>query len=130
MASEQAFAVTCIQLYGRLWAELEALFAPEEADPRNPAQQAGERLQILRLEIHLLIHACNTTSWQWLLSACQRSALKSVLQDVLLAVDTDAPQVPGHMIALAQNRLFDAVREHGTLSASHPTLEHLRNALA
>jgi hypothetical protein len=130
MASEQTFAVTCIELYGRLWAELEALLSPDQCDPRNPAQQTGERLQILRLEIHLIIHACNTTRWQWLLSASQRTALKSVLQDVWLAIDADTPQLSGHLIALAQNRLFDAVREHGTLSASLLAPERLQKARA
>lgn len=74
MASKEAFAVTCVELYGRLWIELEALIAPEEIDPGNPAQPAaGERLQILKLEIHLLIRACNTARWQWLLSASRDS---------------------------------------------------------
>jgi hypothetical protein len=130
MASERTFSVPCVALYGRLWAELEALLLPDHCEPRNPTQQTGERLQILKLELHLLIHACNTTRWQWLLSASQRSALKSVLQDVWLAVDTDTPQLSRHLIALAQNRLFDAVREHGTLSASLPALERLQKARA
>jgi hypothetical protein len=131
MASKEAFAVTCVELYGRLWTELEALIASEEYDPGDSAQPAaGERLQILKLEIHLLICACNTARWQWLLSASQRLALKSILQDVWLAVDTETQQSSAYVIALAQNRLFDAVREHGALSASHPAMEDLRTARA
>ena len=124
MASREAFAVACIELYGRIWAELEVLF---EADERDACVPCGyfERIEIVRLEIQLLIDACKRPRWQILLNASQRATLKSTLQAVLLALDSEPKQISREAIAAAQNRLFDAVREYRALYRCVPELNRL-----
>jgi hypothetical protein len=120
MASKVAFAIACIELYGQLWAELER-FEADERTPQDPVQASAiERLEILRLEIHLLMNACERARWRILLTVSQRCALKATLRGLQLALETDPEQISGDAIAAAQNRLFDAILELGTLSLCAP----------
>jgi hypothetical protein len=118
MASKGAFSVACIELYGRLWVELDGLLGCDE--------KKAERLEILRLEIHLLLNGCERARWQTMMSTSQRDALRTTLLNVLLALDIDAEQMSADVIASAQNCLFDALRDVGALSSCAPVLERLR----
>jgi hypothetical protein len=100
MASKGAFAVACIELYGRLWVELDGLSRSDEKNFVVLARpELAERLEILRLEIHLLLSGCERARWQTMLSTPQQEALRSTLLSVLLALDIDAEQMSGEAIA-------------------------------
>jgi hypothetical protein len=103
MASREAFAAASIELYSRLWAALDQCLTPHPDDTTY---------QILRLELHLLLNACDTAAWRLLLSSPQRQSLKSVLQEIQLAFDTDTAGIPRLTIVSVQNHLLEAVREH------------------
>jgi hypothetical protein len=121
MASRQVFANACIELYARLWAELDLLSCGEDGELEYMQQAAAQRREILRLEIHLLGTACDTPRWRLLLDASQRLALKSVLRD-LLAFDDDTEGDSGTWVASAQDYLFDVIRDLRAPAASVPEL--------
>jgi len=77
--------------------------------------------EILRIEIHLLIDACDTIRWRLLLSPPQRQDLKATLQDVLLDLGECAGDLPVDPIASAQNCLLDAVLRHCASRCPAPT---------
>ncbi len=124
MASQEAYGAACIELYSRLWAELDVLSAPEDAEALQSAMI--ERSEILRLEVQLLIDACDTARWRLLLNTAQRHSLKSTLHDVLLTFGMCTGPISSDAIASAQNCLLDAVLEHCVRDCR--ALEHLRRA--
>ena len=124
MAAQGAYGAACIELYSRLWAELDVLSASENSEALQPAMI--ERSEILRLEIHILIDACDTARWRLLLNTAQRHNLKSTLHDVLLSFGMCTGQFSRDAIASAQNCLLDAVLEHCARNCR--ALEHLRRA--
>ncbi len=117
MASQLAYTIACIELYSRLWAQLEALGDAAALD----AARLDAPLQILRLELHLLLQACDGVRWRGLLANPQRLALKSILQEVLLMLGAHEPAA---MLPAAQNRLLDAVLDRcaDTPGLVHPML--------
>ena len=127
MASLQAYSWACVELYSRLWAELDSLSLPVARGEASAAPGLPvPRGQILRLELHLLVDACETARWRLLLNAEQRQRLKSILQGVQLALDMDGSQASPDVITSAQNRLLDAVIAHCAYQA--PSAELSRRA--
>jgi len=58
MASRKAYSVACINLFGRLWVELERVSMAEgDLAPRT-------RTEIIRLELLLLLDACRSKRWR------------------------------------------------------------------
>jgi len=110
MTSAQGYSAACIELYSRLWAELEQLSAPEHCGATHSV--TVERWQILRLEIHLLIDACDTARWRMLMSKSERRCLKASLRNLLDGLGPFGSAESAHAIAAAQNRLLNAVLEH------------------
>jgi hypothetical protein len=104
MADTDAYARACIELYSRLWAELERL---QLVDTRPPLHG-----QILRLEIHLVQQYCDTWRARSLLSAPQRITLQHTLADVLARLGASGHEIDAAAAASAQDRLLDAVLEH------------------
>lgn len=98
----EVYAAASIELYVRLWLELERLI---ESAPRR----CDVGLEMLRLELLLLLDACDCPHWQSILSTRQRLELRSTVEGVLRALG--AASHPGGCggIAEAQNRLLDAV---------------------
>jgi len=103
MASKEAFAAACVELFSRLWAELDAV--PASADPAR----AGE---ILRLELTLVLEACRSEGWRMMLDRSQRLFLRLLLRDVLDALNSWSGEFPCTPIEWAQNRLLDALLDH------------------
>jgi hypothetical protein len=120
MASTQAYDIACIELFSRLWQELEHAFATIECDALGVAE-------ILRLEIHLLSEGCDCARWRLLLSESQQLSVRSTLQDVLLILDVHPADFPWEALGVAQNRLFDAVIRHCEMP-SDSTQQKLRRA--
>jgi hypothetical protein len=113
MASKEAFAAACIELFSRLWAELNVLTAA--ADPaRAPSAElpANPRDEILRLELILVLDACRSERWRMMLDISQRLSLECLLRDVLDALSSSSGELPCTPIEWAQNRLLDALLEH------------------
>jgi hypothetical protein len=106
MADPDAYAIASIVLYSRIWAELERLHDAVEA----PALLS----QILRLEIHLLMQACESWRWRSLMSASQRRALRQTLTDVLHRLGGSEQGIGAAAANLAQDRLLDAVLDQYT----------------
>jgi hypothetical protein len=103
MADPDAYALASIVLYSRLWAELERLHAAVTPDALPT--------QILRLEIHLLMQACDSWRWRGLMSAPQRRTLQHTLADVLDRLPASDDGISAAAIAAAQDRLLDAVMD-------------------
>jgi hypothetical protein len=128
MASTEAFAAASIELYSRLWAALDRWLTLGEADSPGASARLELTGEIVRLEVHLLLNACDTASWRLLLSAPQRQSLKSLLQEIQLAFDTDTAEVPQLSIISVQNRLLEAILEHRASSLPTPQFEHAPRA--
>jgi hypothetical protein len=67
---------------------------------------------MLRLELALLLDACQSERWRLLLNISQRLSLESTIEDVFDALNSSSEIAPQDAIAWAQNRLLDAVLEH------------------
>lgn len=112
MASKHAYAIACIELFTRLWTELDLLVASERRPAEPGATPAvAEQCEILRLELNLLLEACESARWRTLLTASQRLALKSMLQNVLQGLDFTHEGNPASALEWLQDRLLDAVLE-------------------
>jgi hypothetical protein len=103
MASKEAFAAACIELFSRLWAELNVLSA---------AAPPARTDEILRLELILVLDACRSARWRMMLERSQRLSLELLLRDVLDALNSWSGEFPCTPIEWAQNRLLDALLEH------------------
>jgi hypothetical protein len=113
MASKEAFAAACIELFSRLWAELNALSAATEPARAPPADLPSHpRDEILRLELILVLDACRSEQWRMMLDRSQRLSLECLLRDVLDALNSSSGEFPCTPIEWAQNRLLDALLEH------------------
>jgi hypothetical protein len=102
---DAAYATATIELFSRLWHELEKL----DNAARSPGAptRIETRLLALRLELHLLAETCESSRWRVMLASTQREELKSVVERVLRAVA--AAPLQQSVLAQAQNILFDAV---------------------
>jgi hypothetical protein len=110
MASQEAFAAACIELFSRLWAELHALSATTRpAHAPSAIHPADSRDEILRLELILVLDACRSARWRMLLERSQRLSLQYLLRDVLEALNSWSGEFPCTPIEWAQNRLLDAL---------------------
>ena len=79
---------------------------------RHLHRNVRRRLEIVRLELVVALDACDSMRWRSQLNAVQRRSLEAVLPDVLEAHDLSIDEILRRSIALAQNRLLDAVLEH------------------
>ncbi len=118
MTSADPYTVACIELFTRIWTELEALVAPEEARHSvGDDALTDDKLEIVRLELVLLLDACRSNHLTSRLNIVQRPALRKTLSEVLDDLNTASDDGERQDFVLrAQNRLFDAVYE---LCATH-----------
>jgi hypothetical protein len=112
VASPAACIAATIELYSRLWRELEHsfdLFA-RQAEFTVGADESDSPLVVLRLEILILLDACDSQEWQSMLGTERRLALRTLLESLLHTLDPlRAERHPCHVLARAQNQLLDAV---------------------
>jgi hypothetical protein len=104
-----AFAAASIQLYSRLWWELERLQAP--ALDRGGGTGSAFEMQLLtfRLEVVLLLDACDSRAWQAFLRPDERLTLETILRTVLDLIAVPLPALGRAVIHRAQDWLLDAV---------------------
>jgi hypothetical protein len=113
MASKQTYAVACIELFTRVWAEFDSVLGSEDTTrPSLSMAVSARRLQILRLELIVALDACDSTRWRSQLDTLQRQSLGAVLLEVLDALDAPIDEIPRRSMPRAQNLLLDAVLEH------------------
>jgi hypothetical protein len=101
-ASAACYAAACIELYSRLWWELEQLTRSVFPGDESSLAHRDAKLVLLRLETIVLIDACDSPQLQALLGAAQREDLRSTLESLLVAFE-DGSLEP------VQNQLLDAV---------------------
>jgi hypothetical protein len=105
-----AYAAACIELFSRLWAELEQRSTSEfSASPTALAGPAFDAGEALRIELVLLLEACDSPLWQDLLSPQQRRSLRSTLERALGSLTNGAVQ---ESLERAQDSLLDEVLNH------------------
>ena len=63
----------------------------------------------LRLELLVMLDACDSTAWRSLLEGGQRQNLRSMLNDVLEAIAVTPDALTRDVIECAQDRLLDQV---------------------
>ncbi|MGO9993090.1 MAG: hypothetical protein ACLPTF_11345 [Steroidobacteraceae bacterium] len=103
------YAAASIQLFSRLWADLEVLSDQLAATTDQPPDVIELRLEMFRLELIVLLDNCRSARWRSMLSPEHRLVLRATLEDLLatLAVPPDA--FGRAVIFQAQNQVFDAV---------------------
>jgi hypothetical protein len=106
------FAAATIELFTRLWVELDALHSARAAmEAGRSLPLLATRLEALRLELIVLLDR-GATRWTTQLDHWQRGWLVSMIGDVLAALNESADEWPGdESVERAQNRLLDAVLE-------------------
>ena len=118
MAAGNAFDSASIELYARLWDELERL------GPESPAML--ERLEIVRLELLLVVDLCGRKSGAGApFDEQQRASLRSLAQRVLHEIGPEERACP-EGVAAAQNLLLDAVLARGAGSPGLSSAMRLR----
>jgi hypothetical protein len=122
--NEEAYSVACVELFRRLWVELERLLAVREAtQPCSRDLTSWSRAEMLRLELALLLDACQSERWRLLLNISQRLSLEWTIEDVFDALNSSSEIAPQDAIAWAQNRLLDAILEHCAALISSSVLQ-------
>ena len=112
VASATACIAATIELYSRLWRELERSFDvfARRAEFTVGADESDSPLVVLRLEIFILLDACDSQEWQSLLGTDRRLALRTALESLLRTLAAlQAERDPCCVLARAQNQLLDAV---------------------
>jgi hypothetical protein len=105
-----ARAAATIQLYSRLWLELETWCGwMNESGGLGAGDAIDVRLETIRLELVLLLEACDSIRWKSMLRPEHLAALRADLHVVLKSLDAAADSPGFDAILVAQNRLFDGV---------------------
>jgi hypothetical protein len=100
------FAVASIHLYCRLWLALDRLAS--ELHRTESAIDMG--IVTFRLELLVLLDACDGVRWRSMLRPEERQQLRCTLARVL--EDLAAETLDFQVLGCAQNRLLDAVLDH------------------
>jgi hypothetical protein len=104
------YARALVELCVRIWLNLEDLAGLcERGGNPNAATSLSLHAATLRLEFVVLSDACDSALWRSLLDEAQRQNLRSILIDVLGAIDLAPDALTRRAIELAQDRLFDEV---------------------
>ena len=103
------FAVAFTELCGRIWLELERL--SQQLEPSALPDASCELVLLpaatLRLELLVMLDACDSPRWRAMLATDQRRNLRLMLTDVLEAIAVTPEDLTRHLIERAQDRLLD-----------------------
>ena len=103
----ESCAEALIELCGRIWLELEHLvhLHGRSRTPENsPLDLAAETL---RLELLLIVDACESASWVLMLDPDVRRCLIAMSRDVLAIIAVGSNELTLGVIECAQDRVFD-----------------------
>jgi hypothetical protein len=118
-ASPNTFSHALIGLLCRLWLELERMIGELGAFDTQPASSGVENeMQLFRLEVLVLLDACDSLRWQSLLSPHQRLGLRATLHSLLRALSGPRDLSEPEIMAQAQNQLFDSLLRHHTATCA------------
>ena len=127
--SNEAFAIASIQLYTGLWSELDLLVTSCQCDASPlPADTATVRLEILRLELIVIIDACDGGCWRSRLHSAQLQSLKATLEHALTALACAVGDDLTVSIERAQDHLLDAILDLCSVSSGMRTSRPLISA--
>jgi hypothetical protein len=118
-ASPNIYSRTLIGLLCALWLELERMISELGVlDTQYARSGAENEMEIFRLEVLVLIDACDSLRWQSLLNPRQRQELRATLQSLLrtLPIPRDLRDI--EIIGHAQNQLFDSLLRHHWITQS------------
>jgi hypothetical protein len=114
-------------LFSRLWAELDNVLSGDDAS-RSAGFTSASGTQVLRLELIVLLDACQSTRWRAQLDSSQRLSLQSILDDILHDLNaSNENEIPQGSIERAQDSLLDAIQDQcatlngGTPQPTNPT---------
>jgi len=111
-ATHTAYAIASIKLYSRLWLELERLSELFAASAESDLVREIEvRAMGLRLELVLLLDACDSARWRSMLGTARRLELRATLQGLFEALAVPQSSLGCRVVSQAQDWLFDAALE-------------------
>jgi hypothetical protein len=123
--------VAVVELSARLWSDLEYLVKLRETDSLEDAESTflwGPAR--VRLELLVLLDACNSRRWRSFLAPGKRRELRNFLIGVLDAIDVAPDGLTRQVIGEAQNRLLDEVlSQYEGLSKAGDPLRYRHNSL-
>jgi len=112
-ADADAYAAAVMLLYSRLWWDLEGIYLALTQWPNTEEPESVEgRIMIFRLEVLLVLEACDSPAWRSMLRPGDCLALQTTMENVLKTLDVPICRIDGELIGSAQNQLFDAVLPH------------------
>jgi hypothetical protein len=112
-ASPNAYSRALIGLLCRLWLDLERMIgAPGVFDTLPHSSGVEHEMEVFRLEVLVLLDACDSLRWQTLLSPRQRLGLRETLHALLRALSGPRDWTDSEIIGDAQNQLFDSLLRH------------------
>jgi hypothetical protein len=129
MPSIDAFAFASIQLCTHLWEELELLVV--SCGVREPPSRiAGAAIagEILRLELVVMIDACDGAHWRAGIHGSQLRSLKATLEEVLDALGTATGEHQVASFEQAQDCLLEAIFDYCSMSSAGRASWPLRGA--
>jgi hypothetical protein len=103
----ESCAKALVELCGRIWLELEHVAQLNDCSriPENSAFDLAA--QTLRLELLLIIDACESAAWVFMLDPEVRSRLLSMSKDVLAVLAVGSNELTLELIECAQDRVFE-----------------------
>jgi len=116
-----AYAAAAILIYTHLWADLEEVCLRLMAPTDGSAAPIEHRMTIIRLEVLILLDACDSARWRSMLGGHERAALNATLKSVLETLDVPTMLVNPEILGATQNQLFDAVMSLSGADATPPT---------
>jgi hypothetical protein len=107
-----------IELCGRIWLELEHL-AHLNSRSRTPEDSSLDlAAETLRLELLLIMDACESSSWVFMLDPDVRHRLFAMSRDVLAILAVGPNELTLGVIECAQDRVFDEALIQNSLNRS------------
>jgi hypothetical protein len=120
-ASPGTYSSALTGLLCHLWLELERIIVGLNVFDTPPASSRAEhQMEVFRLEVLLLLDACNSLRWQSLLRPQQRLGLRATLHSLLRTLSGPRDVPDSEIIGEAQNQLFDSLLRHHIERAPHP----------
>jgi hypothetical protein len=119
-----------IELCARIWSELERL-ANCRNRRANSEEPAFELLsEVLRLELVIIVDACESPAWGLMLDPVVRSRLSAMSTAVLSMLAVPPNALTSQVIECAQDRVFDEALNQCDVSADAHDLEHRRRPIS
>src|SRR5258707_14848496 len=112
-------AEALIELCGRIWLELEHLAHLNGRSRASETSSLDLAAETLRLELLLIIDACESASWVFMVDPDVRRRLIAMSRDVLAIIAVESNKLTLGVIESAQDRVFEeALLQNGLFLAN------------